>query len=159
MAEVTFDVLEAANAESFNIYSEEESDITGTVTLEVTTPDETSYTKEFTVDELAEFNSSAGLDITANALIGSTVFADGIYTFTLTEVSTGFDESTLTEGFAAVITKSVMIDSIAYDVNMTKAEKDYHNERIRLLNNLAYSAQIGATSKFTENLEILQRME
>lgn len=156
MAEIKFDVLEAANAESFNIYSEEESDVTGTVTLEVVAPDETSYTKEFTAEELAEFNSSDGLDITANTLVGDTTFTDGIYTFNLDGT---FDESTVTEGFAAVITKSVMIDSIAYDVNMTKAEKDYHNERIRLLNNLAYSAQIGATSKFTENLEILQRME
>jgi hypothetical protein len=163
MADITFNVREAADAESFVIYNTGSNDVAEGDTLTIAFTDVGSnpvtildaYT--LLTADAAAFNSADGWEIDVNfaGLDVGTVFKDGIYLFTIG----GTNEGTWTEGFAAEISESVMVDSLGYRIYQTSAVKDYINEKIRILNNLRYAAQIGATDKFLENLEILQRME
>ena len=159
MAEITFSVLEASDAESFTV-TNTSSTITPShdITLTLTDSEDDDYTFTIAVgDDLDDFNGD-GLEVTLDD-VGYTgsVFADGIYTILLT--CDDFDDTTNTEGFAAVITDSVMTESLAYRVYLTAAQKEFMNEKIRLLNNLAYAAEVGAIDAFEENLEVLERME
>lgn len=156
MATISFNVLESSDAGSFTITNTGDDVATDPITLTVTDPEGDDYTFSIAGTDLTAFNSADGLEVTTTDLSYSGDFEDGIYVFTLND---GVDDSEITEGFAAVITDSVMTESLAYRVYETKAQKDYINEKMRLLNNLAYSASVGSTDKFTENLEILQRME
>ena len=154
MAEVKFNVLEAADATSFNIYKDQTADITptGAVTLTIGIPDGTSTEISLDAEDIAAINSDDGLDITGT-------FVDGVYTFTLTDADEGFDESSITEGFAAIITDAVSKELLSYRVYLTEAQKSWMNEKWRLLNNLRLASSVAASDKFTENLQVLQRMQ
>ena len=161
MAEVVFNVAEAADGASFNIYKEQTADIAGTVSLTISFPDPDTddVTIVLTVGQLAELNSDDGLDLTTTEVSApNATFTDGIYTFILSEAAAGFDASTITEAFGAVITDRTIKELLSYRTYLTPAQKNWMLEKAQLLNNLRLSASVGATSQYQTNLEVLERM-
>ena len=158
MATRTFNVLESADATYFTI-TNTGADVAVELTLTVI-DNSTSDSYTFTIaagTDLDDFNG-AGLIIGVDDLVpsyGSSAFTDGNYTFTIND---GVDDSTITEGFAAIQTQSVMKEALGYNVYLSQAAKTYIQEKILYLNNLAYAASVGSTDKFTENLNVLERM-
>lgn len=160
MTKVKFNVAEAADAASFNIYKEQTSNITGTVSLTISFPDEDIDDVTITLSEaeLAELNSDDGLDITTAKVSPNTTFTDGIYVFTLTEAAAGFLDSTITEAFGAIITDRTIKELLSYRVYLTPGQKEWMLEKTQLLTNLRLSASVGATKQYQTNLEVLERM-
>lgn len=161
MQKVKFNVAEAADAASFNIYKEQTADIAGTVSLTISFPDAdvADVTITLSPSELAELNSDDGLDITTDRISApNTTFTDGIYVFTLTEASAGFEASTITEAFGAIITDRTIKELLSYRVYLTPGQKDWMLEKTQLLTNLRLAASVGATSQYQTNLEVLERM-
>lgn len=160
MTKVKFNVAEAADAASFNIYKEQTSNITGTVSLTISFPDEDIDDVTITLSEaeLAELNSDDGLDITTAKVSPNTTFTDGIYVFTLTEAVAGFSDSTITEAFGAIITDRTIKELLSYRVYLTPGQKEWMLEKTQLLTNLRLSASVGATKQYQTNLEVLERM-
>lgn len=160
MTKVKFNVAEAADAASFNIYKEQTSNITGTVSLTISFPDKDIDDVTITLSEaeLAELNSDDGLDITTAKVSPNTTFTDGIYVFTLTEAAAGFLDSTITEAFGAIITDRTIKELLSYRVYLTPGQKEWMLEKTQLLTNLRLSASVGATKQYQTNLEVLERM-
>jgi hypothetical protein len=155
MAAITFNVQESADASYFTIVNEG-VDVATQLTLTVIDPDSVPYNYTITVGALLNSFNGLGLEITAATLgYNATKFADGIYQFTLND---GVEDSTIYEGFNAVILQDGMKSALSYRVYLPKATKDYILEKMLYLNNLSYAASVGATDKFNENLEILQNM-
>lgn len=155
MAAITFNVQESADASYFTIVNEG-VDVATQLTLTVIDPNSVTYNYTITTGTLLNSFNGAGLEITAATLgYGNTKFADGIYQFTLND---GVEDSTIYEGFNAVILQDGMKSALSYRVYLPKATKDYILEKMLYLNNLSYAASVGATDKFNENLEILQNM-
>ncbi len=155
MATITFNVLESADATYFTIVNMG-SNVATPLTLTVTDPDSVTYNYTITAGDLLNSFNGLGLKITAATLgYSATKFADGIYQFTLND---SVDNSTIYEGFNAVILQDGMKSALSYRVYLPKATKDYILEKMLYLNNLSYAASVGATDKFNENLEILQNM-
>lgn len=153
MAAITFNVQESADASYFTIVNEG-VDVATQLTLTVIGPNVT-YDYTITVGALLDSFNGLGLEITAATLGYATKFADGVYQFTLND---GVEDSTIYEGFNAVILQDGMKSALSYRVYLPKATKDYILEKMLYLNNLSYAASVGATDKFNENLEILQNM-
>lgn len=160
MTKVKFNVAEAADAASFNIYKEQTSNITGTVSLTISFPDKDIDDVTITLSEaeLAELNSDDGLDITTAKVSPNTTFTDGIYVFTLTEAAAGFLDSTITEAFGAIITDRTIKELLSYRVYLTPGQKEWMLEKTQLLTNLRLSASVGAANQYQTNLEVLERM-
>lgn len=155
MATITFNVLESADASYFTIVNEG-VDVATQLILTVTAPNSVTYNYTITVGDLLNSFNGLGLKITAATLgYSATKFADGIYQFTLND---SVDNSTIYEGFNAVILQDGMKSALSYRVYLPKATKDYILEKMLYLNNLSYAASVGATDKFNENLEVLQNM-
>lgn len=156
MATITFNVQESADASYFTIVNAG-TDIAGALTLTITDPDSTDYTYTIAVgDNLTAFNGT-GLELTVSDIsYAESIFADGVYQFTLNDT---VDDSTIYEGFNAIILQDGMKEALSYRVYLTKAQKDYILEKMLYLNNLSYAASVGATDKFNENLEVLQNMQ
>ena len=162
MTEVKFNVIEAADAASFNIYKDQTADIEGTVSLTIGFPDDDTDDVTIILSELqlASLNSDAGLDLTTSEVSApNSTFTDGIYTFTLSEEATGFDESTITEAFGAIITDRTIKELLSYRVYLSPEQKTWMLEKTQLLTNLRLAASVGATSQYQTNLEILERMQ
>lgn len=155
MATITFNVLESADATYFTIVNTG-STVATPLTLTVIDPNSVVYNYTITVGALLDSFNGLGLEITAATLeYNATKFADGVYQFTLND---DVDNSTIYEGFNAVILQDGMKSALSYRVYLPKATKDYILEKMLYLNNLSYAASVGATDKFNENLEILQNM-
>lgn len=155
MAAITFNVQESADASYFTIVNEG-VDVATQLILTVIDPNSVTYNYTITVGALLDSFNGLGLEITAATLgYNATKFADGIYQFTLND---GVKDSTIYEGFNAVILQDGMKSALSYRVYLPKATKDYILEKMLYLNNLSYAASVGATDKFNENLEILQNM-
>lgn len=89
-------------------------------------------------------------------------FPDGIYDFRVQVISTTDDEylsDSLVMGFCAIITGEVMKDSLAYRVSSKKTYREWLLERMRLLDNLRYSAETGNIQHFEDSLLTLQRLK
>ena len=161
MTKVKFNVIEAADAASFNIYKDQTANIAGTVSLTISFPDTDVDDVTITLSEveLAELNSDDGLNITtAKVSAPNTTFTDGIYVFTLTEAATGFFDSTITEAFGAIITDRTIKELLSYRVYLTPGQKEWMLEKTQLLTNLRLSASVGAANQYQTNLEVLERM-
>lgn len=160
MEKVKFNVAEAADAASFNIYKEQTSNITGTVSLTISFPDVDidDVTITLSTTELAELNSNDGLNITTAKVSPNTTFTDGIYVFTLTEAAERFLDSTITEAFGAIITDRTIKELLSYRVYLTPGQKEWMLEKTQLLTNLRLSASVGAANQYQTNLEVLERM-
>ena len=159
MAEIKFNVLEKPDASAFTIVNEG-TDVATNATLTITSPntDDTEATIVITGDDLIAFNGD-GLNIIFSSTSFTGVngkFEDGIYNFNI--VADNSDEGDHVEGFAAIITAEVIKDALSYRTRMTKAVKEYIQEKMMLLNNLAYAASTGNQDSFNSNLSILQRM-
>ena len=103
---------------------------------------------------------STGLNLLPKDNFGytETIFVDGIYEFTVTKDGvTPAEEST--EAFAAVITAATIPELLNYRTYIDFKTKEGILEKNRLLNNLAFSAQIGSQNHFLENLEALQLLQ
>ena len=156
MATITFNVEESADASYLTIVNEG-ADVATQLTLTVTDPDSVVYTYTITTGTKLNSFNGAGLEITVSDLsYAEAVFADGVYQFTLND---SVDDSTIYEGFNAVILQDGMKEALSYRVYLPKAQKDYILEKMLYLNNLSYAASVGATDKFNENLEVLQNMQ
>ena len=83
-----------------------------------------------------------------------TVFYDGIFTFKITE--DGGTEETLVKAFMELVAGEVFKNALNYRLYLDAKEKSAIDEQVRLLNNLGYSAEIGSTQYFAENLQLLQ---
>ena len=79
---------------------------------------------------------------------------DGIYDFTVAK--DGAAAEATTEAFAAVITASTISELLNYRTYVDYRTKEGLLEKNRLLNNLAFSAEIGSQNHFLENLQALQ---
>lgn len=155
MAEIKFNVLEKADATGFNIYKTGGADAVTGQELTLIDPQDDTYTYIFSELDAVEFNAGlSGLEINVSDITGGSSFPDGIYKFSFDTVA----DSSHTEGFAAVITLEVIKESLSYRPRLTKAVKEYIQEKIMLLNNLSYAAAISDEEAFNSNLEILQRM-
>jgi hypothetical protein len=156
MATITFNVEESADASYLTIVNEG-ADVATQLTLTVTDPNSVVYTYTITTGTKLNSFNGAGLEITVSDLsYAEAVFADGVYQFTLND---SVDDSTIYEGFNAVILQDGMKEALSYRVYLPKAQKDYILEKMLYLNNLSYAASVGATDKFNENLEVLQNMQ
>ena len=156
MATITFNVEESADASYLTIVNEG-ADVAVQLILTVTDPDSVAYTYTITTGTKLDAFNGAGLEITVSDLsYAEAVFADGVYQFTLNDSA---DDSTIYEGFNAVILQNGMKEALSYRVYLPKAQKDYILEKMLYLNNLSYAASVGATDKFNENLEVLQNMQ
>jgi len=158
--DVSFSIVESSDATSFNIKNTGDTYVpSSTLTLYIGNSTVTmDWEFEITGDNLTSFNSSDGLDITCSDCgYTDSTFEDEVYYFRLADNSV-YSEYVV-EGFASVITDSVFKESLTYRIYQTSAQKDYINEKIRLLNNLGYAAYLGDADKFRENLEMLQLLE
>lgn len=89
-------------------------------------------------------------------------FTDGIYDFRLWVKDTFDDEyysGSVVMGFCAVITGEVMKSSLSYKTSEKRTYKEWLLERMRLLDNLRYSADTGNLQHFQDNLTTLQRLK
>lgn len=155
MATITFNVLESADATYFTIVNTG-STVATPLTLTVTDPDSVDYTFNITSGTYLDAFNGAGLELDVSSIsYAESIFADGVYQFTLND---GVDNSTIYEGFNAIILQDGMKEALSYRVYQTKAQKNYILEKMLYLNNLAYAASVGATDKFNENLVVLQNM-
>lgn len=101
----------------------------------------------------------SGIQITpADLGLDGDVFEDGIYSFVVVVNTTFTSTPSVIEGFAATITSLVMKDSLNYRTYIDTKIKGRILEQNRLLDNLSYSAQIGAQAYFNENLLMLQKI-
>jgi hypothetical protein len=158
MATIQFNVLEKADATGMFIYKTGGVDVVEGAILTTTLPDNTSEEYPFLAQDAIDFNAaSPGLELSASDAIKRVIFEDGIYKF---EIESGLtpDEGEHTEGFSAIITSNVIKDALAYRFYDNRATKEYIQEKMRLLNNLAYAASVGAEAAFNTNLSMLERM-
>lgn len=95
-------------------------------------------------------------------LTGETEYPDGVYEFTF-NIDTDYSSEPYTytndptsEGFASIIIGEVIREALNYRIYLDYKSKDEILEKVRLLNNLYFSSQIGSTTAFSENLEQLQ---
>lgn len=82
------------------------------------------------------------------------VFSDGIFTFVITK--DGGDDETLVKAFMEITAGLVFKDALNYRLYLDIKTKSTIDEKIRLLNNMGYSAEIGSIAYFAENLQLLQ---
>ena len=145
MAEILFDIEELSDASGFEVIPGE---YTATNDVVIAWTSTGNFSGELPLSA-AEFNEGYTYEDTPGA------FIDGVYSFTATS---GDDTGSRTEGFVAIITDRTIKEALTYRIYLTKAQKDWINEKMRLLNNIRYAAAVGASDKFVENLEVLQRM-
>lgn len=140
------------------------------IKYDVSTGVSTTYYYLFTdLDDLATMEITPDILLTSDGeSMGSSgdVFEDGRYDFkmqidqTFNNVwSTDAYTYIYTEGFAAVITGESIREFLSYRIYLDYKTKDEILEKMRLMNNLAYSASIGSTTAFSENLLMLQQLQ
>jgi len=150
----TFNIVEARDAKSFVI--------TGTTeALSLTLTVENNFGDTFTPvtisgDNLTLFKTT-GLTISATDVGASNgYFKDGVYTLTLND---GVTPVTITEGFAALVTKDVMEEVLSYRVYFPESGKKIVQEKTMLLFALDCAAAVGDSDSFQTFIEILQRLK
>jgi len=84
------------------------------------------------------------------------IFFDGTFVFKVTK--DGGTEETLTKAFMEIVAGQVFVNALNYRLYLDTKEKDAIQEQRRLLNNMGYSAEIGSTTYFEENLQLLQNL-
>lgn len=82
------------------------------------------------------------------------VFFDGTYVFKVTK--DGGAEETLTKAFMEIVAGQVFVNALNYRMYLDIKEKSAIQEQMRLLNTMGYSAEVGSTTYFEENLQLLQ---
>lgn len=104
-----------------------------------------------------EDDLNTGVNIFSNLLFGTSVFEDGLYEFTIKDINNEIITSTR-EGFLFNITNKIMVDSLSYRDTNDSYKRYIMIEKIRLLENIYYSAQLGLVDSFLENLKTLQKL-
>ena len=82
------------------------------------------------------------------------IFFDGTYVFKVTKG--GGAEETLTKAFMEIVAGQVFVNALNYRMYLDIKEKSAIQEQMRLLNTMGYSAEVGSTTYFEENLQLLQ---
>ncbi len=100
---------------------------------------------------------NSGVSITAESLGLGTYFEDGVYTFDIQNSSGGLITSAR-EGFLAIIGLQVIKDALSYRIGMDSYLRFITLEKMRILDNLTYCAEIGLLDAFNENLELLKKL-
>ncbi len=85
-------------------------------------------------------------------------FPDGIYTIQITVDGGSTVLTENTEGFLAQTSSAVMKDALNYRVGMDSHTKYLILEKMRLLDNLTYAAELGLLDAFNENLAQLKKL-
>jgi len=83
-----------------------------------------------------------------------TLWVDGVFTFTVT--TNDLDAEELVKAFMEIAAGEVFANALNYRLYLDTKEKSAILEQMRLLNNMGYAAEIGSTTAFSENLELLQ---
>lgn len=106
-----------------------------------------------------------GIEIKASELGQGNYFTDGVYDFTVQledengdTYPTGDEVWGITVGFAAVITREVMQDTLSYHPSNKRRHREWILEQHRLLDNLRYSSQTGNIMYFRDNLDHLKKL-
>ena len=113
------------------------------------------------------FTELASIEITPLMLLlgtANSTFADGIYSFQIQIYvggawSSAYDATVSIEGFAAIITGISIREFLSYRMYLDYKTKDEILEKMRLINNLAFSASIGDSNSFSENLLMLEQIQ
>ena len=77
-----------------------------------------------------------------------------VFTFTVT--TNDLDAEELVKAFMEIAAGEVFANALNYRLYLDTKEKSAILEQMRLLNNMGYAAEIGSTTAFSENLELLQ---
>lgn len=150
----TFNILEKVDASGFTI-----SGTTDATSLTLTI--QNNYNDTFTPVTITGENltlfETTGLFISAID-VGATegYFKDGIYTFILND---GVIPVSITEGFAAIVTKDVIGEALSYKVYFPESYKKIIQEKMMFLSFLDYAASIGDADSFQIFIETLQRLK
>lgn len=152
----TLVIEESADAKSVFIKSDQSLAAT-TVLLQAQLDDSNTISSfVYTVDD---DNFAKGVTISVEDLGENSpaVFEDGIYTIYIKDSSNNI-LATGIEGFVAVSATKVMIDALDYRPSNDLQSRYIMEEKMRLLDNLQYSAQLGLTDAFMENLVALKKL-
>lgn len=108
---------------------------------------------DLSAEQIAELDT--GLDLEPSDFgYSDTTWVDGIFTFNVTP--DGGTEETLVKAFMELSAAQVFKNSLNYRLYLDQKEKSTIQEQVRLLNNMSYSAEIGSTTYFAENLQLLE---
>lgn len=153
-----FTIAESADGTYFTITDTRTINTSYVITIQSNQMSDTGI-KTLTLNVTQRAALATGLDLTPAGNFGytETVFVDGIYDFTITKDGGAAEEDT--EAFAAVITTATIPELLNYRTYIDFKTKEGILEKNRLLNNLAFSAQIGSQNHFLENLEALQLLQ
>lgn len=105
-----------------------------------------------------------GYEVSADTFGIGNIFPDGVYDFRVEIVDNSDntypeeDPWAIVVGFAAIITREVMKDSLTYHPSKQRSHRDWITEQHRLLDNLRYSAHTGNIMYFRDNLAYLQKI-
>ena len=152
----TLVIEESADAKSVFIKSDQSLAAT-TVLLQAQLDDSntiSSFVYTVDVNDFAEGVTISVEDLGENS---PAVFEDGIYTIYIKDSSNNI-LATGIEGFVAVSATKVMIDALDYRPSNDLQSRYIMEEKMRLLDNLQYSAQLGLTDAFMENLVALKKL-
>lgn len=154
-----FTIVESADGTYFTITDTRTINASYVITIQSNQMSDTGI-KTLTLNGTQRTALATGLDLTPAGNFGytETVFVDGIYEFTVVKDGVLPAEES-TEAFAAVITAATIPELLNYRTYIDFKTKEGLLEKNRLLNNLAFSAQIGSQDHFLENLEALQLLQ
>lgn len=153
-----FTIVESADGTYFTITDDRVINSSYRITIQSNQMSDTGI-KTLDLNGTQRTALATGLDLTPAGNFGytETIFVDGIHEFVITK-DAGTPEAT-TEAFAAVITALTIPELLNYRTYIDFKTKEGLLEKNRLLNNLAFSAQIGDQNHFLENLEALQLLQ
>ena len=123
------------------------SDYTDAYTLTLSSDQRTSLATGLSL-EVSDFENDEGGNYPYDTWL------DGVYTFNIDRNSAG-DEK-LVKAFMEIAAGEVFANALNYRLYLDTKEKSAILEQMRLLNNMGYAAEIGSTTAFSENLELLQ---
>ena len=149
-----FTIKESADGTYFTIMDTRTITTSYVVTVQSNQMSSTA-TKTLTLSSDQRGDLTTGLDLLPSDFgYSETTFVDGIYDFTVAKDRAAAEATT--EAFAAVITASTISELLNYRTYVDYRTKEGLLEKNRLLNNLAFSAEIGSQNHFLENLQALQ---
>lgn len=153
----TLVIEESADAKSVFIKSDQSLAAT-TVLLQAQLDDSNTISSfVYTVDVNDNFAKGVTISVEDLGENSPAVFEDGIYTIYIKDSSNNI-LATGIEGFVAVSATKVMIDALDYRPSNDLQSRYIMEEKMRLLDNLQYSAQLGLTDAFMENLVALKKL-
>ena len=137
-----FTIRESADGTYFTITDTRTITLSYEITVQSNQMSSTA-TKTLTLSSDQRGDLDIGLDLLPSDFgYSETTFVDGIYDFTVAK--DGATAEATTEAFVAVITASTISELLNYRTYVDYRTKEGLLEKNRLLNNLAFSAEIGS---------------